>query len=74
LVVTPAADFLHNPGDGAVDPSWMYVIVCATGWAWRWWSIRTNGKVGLARKADNRVDPVARVELSGQRKCERANS
>jgi hypothetical protein len=52
----------------------MYVIVCASSWAWRWWSIRTNGKVGLARKADNRVDPVARVELSGQRKCERANS
>jgi hypothetical protein len=68
-----AADFLHDLRDGAVDPSWSYVVVCATSWAWRWWSIRTNGKVRLARKADNCVDSLARVELSGQRKGERAN-
>jgi hypothetical protein len=73
-LVVAAADFLHDPGDGAVDPSWMYVVVCATSWAWRWWSIRTNGKVRLARNAENRVDSLARVELSGQRKGERANS
>jgi hypothetical protein len=72
-LVVAAADFLHDPGDGAVDPSWMYVVVCATSWAWRWWSIRTKGEVRLASKANNRVDPLARVELSGQRKGERAN-
>jgi hypothetical protein len=52
----------------------MYAIVSANSWAWRWWSIRTTGKVRLARNAENRVDSLARVELSGQRKGERANS
>jgi hypothetical protein len=70
FVVTAAADFLENPGDGVAHVGWVSVFIC---WTWRWSVFGTGGEISLAGEAEDRLDRIAGVDLSGQRKGERAN-
>jgi hypothetical protein len=67
LVVTAAADFLHDPGDSVADPGWVPVFVRASGWAWRWWDLGIGGEIGLvARRKTARPPRGRRAVRPGQ--------
>jgi len=71
-VMTAAADFLHDTGDGTVELGCVAVFVWGSRFAGRRLDLGAGGEVGLVGKSEGRGDPVAGVELSGQSEGEGA--